>query len=1040
MDAPTVRGMITEVYPLATNLPRAYCEMIQKRLYRQLPWFGAALLTLSGFVAWQQVHGRDDKPTPAAGRDSSQFETDIRPILEAHCFRCHGEKMRKADLDLRSESGIHKGSEGGPVLIPGKPLESKLFLLVRDGAMPPGKKDRLDVKNVELIRRWIETGARFGATAKEPPVKATAALTQYDVLPILFRRCTVCHGARQREAGLDLRSKASMLKGGKSGPAIVPGHPDASLVLKKIHSGEMPPRRRVVEASIKPIEPAETEIVARWIAHGAPEVEIKPDIASRDPDPLVSDKERAFWSFQPPKRPVVPGVQHADRVRNPIDAFVLAKLEEKELTLSPEADRLTLLRRAALDLTGLLPEPEDVSAFLEDRRPDAYERMIDRLLASPRYGERWGRYWLDVAGYADTEGKREQDILRPFAYRYRDYVIQAFNADKPYDRFLTEQLAGDELADYENAKEITQEMHDHLVATGFLRMAPDPTWANITNFLPDRIDVIADEIDVFGAAVLGLTIKCARCHSHKFDPIPHRDYYRLLATFKGAFDEHDWIKSGWNGTLSKGQRSERELPTVLSSERRQWDRENKRIERERAEHQAKLDRLVEAKRARVYQEQLQQLPDVLRADVKAALELPAEKRNAVQSYLAGKFAKTLRPERDELAKLDPAFKQQAEPLERRLKELQNEQSPEPTIRALWDRGEPSPTYLLRRGDYLQPARLVGPGVPSVLTDGKTPFDVTPPWPGAKKTGRRLALARWLTQPDHPLTARVMVNRIWKHHFGAGIVKTLDNFGKAGAPPSHPELLDWLAREFVNRGWSVKAMHRLIMQSATYRQNSTIADFRLRIADSSNSQSAINNPQSISPNDRLLSRFPPKRMDAEALYDSLLQVAGRLDERRFGPADRVEVRADGLATPVGTEHGWRRSVYVQQQRKIIVTHLENFDYPQMNPNCVERRDSTVALQALHLMNNGMVQNLAEQFAARVQREVGDDPAARIDRVYQIALNRPPTPDEKALGREALTQLTAKWSKTAKTKPADAAFKALTTYCHTIVNSAAFLYVD
>lgn len=1013
----------------------------------------AALLLLSIVTP-----GRVRADPAVVSNSTPRFETNVRPILEAHCFRCHGEKARKADLDLRSESGIGKGSENGPVLVAGKPFESKLFHLVRDGAMPPGKKDRLSSEKVEIIRRWIAGGARFEARSPEQ-AKAAPSLSQHDVLPILLRRCAVCHGARQREAGLDLRSKAAMLKGGKSGPAIVPGRAEASLLLKKIHSGEMPPRRRVVEASIKPIEPGETEIVARWIGQGAPEIELKPDVARVEGDPLVADKDRAFWSFQPPQPVAVPPAQHANRMRNPIDAFILTKLEEKGLSLSPEANRLTLLRRAALDLTGLLPEPDEVQAFLNDRRPDAYERMIDRLLASPRYGERWGRYWLDVAGYADTEGKREQDILRPFAYRYRDYVIQAFNADKPYDRFLLEQLAGDELADYENAKEITPEIYNNLVATGFLRMAPDPTWANITNFLPDRLDVIADEMDVFGAAVLGLTLKCARCHSHKFDPIPQRDYYRLLDVFKGAFDEHDWMKSGWNGALSKGQRSDRELPYVLTIERRQWEEENTRIGKEIAALQEALKKTIEIRQRAVFQERLRQLPEAIRTDVEAALNLPAGKRNTVQAYLAAKFEQTLRPGPDDLKKLDSAFKRELEELDNKLKGLESQRRPEPTIRALWDRGEPSPTYLLRRGDFLQPSRLVGPGAPSVLTDGKTPFEITPPWPGARKTGRRLALARWLTQPDHPLTARVMVNRIWKHHFGAGIVKTLDNFGKAGAAPSHPELLDWLARAFVRQGWSMKAMHRLIMQSATYRQSSgsvereagnvereaqdadsTAASVGAESSALHTPRSALRAPRSTPIDDRLLMRFPPRRMDAEALYDSLLQVAGQLDERRFGPADRVEVRADGLATPVGTDHGWRRSVYVQQQRKIIVTHLENFDYPQMNPNCVERRDSTVALQALHLMNNGMVQKLAERFAERVRREAGDDPMARIERAYLIALNRPPTTEERNLGRDALAELRDQWTKAAQLNPGDAAQRALTTYCHTIVNSAAFLYVD
>jgi hypothetical protein len=763
-----------------------------------------------------------------------------------------------------------------------------------------------------------------------------------------------------------------MLRGGKSGPAIVPGKSGASRLLQKVRAGQMPPRDRLVEASVKPMEPAEIEVLARWVAAGAPEVVVKPDVATTTPDPLVTAKDRDFWAFRPPRPIAVPAVRHAGCVRNPLDAFLLRKLEQKGLTFSPEADRATLLRRASFDLTGLPPTPAEADAFLADAAPDAYERMIDRLLASPRYGERWGRYWLDLAGYADSEGKREQDLPRPHAWRYRNYVVRSFNADKPYGRFLLEQIAGDELADYESAKEITPELYDNLVATGFLRMAPDATWANITGYLPDRIEVVADEIDVFGSAVLGLTLKCARCHSHKFDPIPQRDYYRLVDVFKGAYDEHDWLKPDVRpglGPVSQDFLGGRHLPYVTTAERRAWRAHNAAVERE-----------------------IKTLRSTLEGKAKAA---------------AGK---------------------EAAEAQQRIAALEARRLPEPRVQALWDRGQPSPTYIYRRGDPLRPGRLVGPGVPSVLTDGKTPFEVKPPWPAAKKTGRRLALARWLVRPDHPLTARVAVNRLWKHHFGTGIVKTLGNFGKAGATPTHPELLDWLAREFVRTGGSVKSMHRLLMTSSAYRQTSALTPERER----------------IDPDNTLLSRMPLVRLDAEALYDALLLVAGRLDPTPFGPADPVQVRGDGLVTPVGSDRGWRRLLYVRQTRKEIPTHLENFDYPQMNPNCLERRDSTVAPQALHMMNNGMVQQLAGDFAARVSRESGADAADQLDRAYRIALGRSPTREEKAVGMDALSKLTNRWDRylAAPGKPGhDAAQrKALASFCHALVNSAGFLYVD
>ena len=861
-------------------------------------------------------------PVPAQPAASPSFANDIKPLLDAKCVRCHSEKTRKGDLDLSTAAGIARGGEGGPVVVAGKPEKSSLFEKVHKGEMPPAKKDALAEKEVALLKQWISDGAKTGTPDAIP--------TQHDVIPIMMRHCTVCHGRNQQLGGLDLRTRASMLKGGKSGPGFVSGKPTESMILKGIHSGAMPPPGKLVDACVKPIEKNEFDTLMKWIAAGAPEVAIEPDVATTTPDTLVTDKDRAFWSFQPPKSVKPPTVKDASRVRNAIDAFVLEKLEARGLSLSPEADRATLLRRVSFDLTGLPPEPAEVKAFLADTTPAAYEKAVDRLLASPRYGERWGRFWLDLAGYADSEGKREQDLPRPHAWRYRDYVIEAFNTDKPYDRFLREQLAGDELADYETAREVTPEIYDNLVATGFLRMTPDATWANITGFIPDRIEVIADEIDVVSTAVMGLTMKCARCHTHKFDPIPHRDYYRLVAVFKGALDEYDWLKPEIKpgiGPVSVDTMPGRMLPFVTTKERKAWE-------------------AVKAKQ------------------------------------------------------------------------------PEPKIQALWDRGNPTPTYVYRRGDYQNPSLLVGPGVPSVLTDGKTPFTVTPPWPNAKKTGRRLAFAKWATQPTNPLTARVEVNRIWQHHFGVGIVSSVGNFGKTGTPPSHPELLDWLATEFVRVNWSRKAIHKMIVTSSTYRQGSAITP-ELEKAD---------------PNNALLSRMPMTRLDAESLYDTLLLVAGKLDPRRGGPADAVKVRPDGLVTPAGTAKGWRRIVYVQQTRKQIATHLEAFDFPQMNPNCIERRASTVATQALHMLNNGVVEQLAADFAARVMR---DAPSAetQVEMVYLVAMSRTPTPDERKLGRAALTEFTDAYEKQLKAPDRAASqLKALTTYCHAIMNSAAFLYVD
>ena len=415
----------------------------------------------------------------------------------------------------------------------------------------------------------------------------------------------------------------------------------------------------------------------------------------------------------------------------------------------------------------------------------------------------------------------------------------------------------------------------------------------------------------------------------------------------------------------------------------------------------------------------------------------------MQKYLAGKFEKLLKVEPEELKNFDAAYRKEAEEAEWKIKRIEYQKTPDPRIRALWDRGEPSPTYIQRRGDPNSFGRLVGPGVPSCLTDGKTPFIATSPWPGAKKTGRRVAFANWLIQPDHPLTSRVMVNRIWKHHFGAGIVRTLANFGKVGTPPTHPELLDWLATEFVQQGWSIKSMHRLMMTSSTYRQSSAVTP-------------AI---EKADPDDKLLSRMPMKRMEAEVLYDTLLLVSNKLDESRFGQPEPVVIRDDGLVTPVGTGKGWHRGIYVEQRRTKLPTVMESFDLPAMSPNCVDRSVSMIAPQALHMMNDVMIANLAESFAERVRKESGTDLEKQIERAYWIALSRPPNDEERKISLDALRRIRdaegikalagAASGFAAKPAPgtsasnvgvADPAAAALQEFCHTLMNSAAFVYID
>jgi hypothetical protein len=922
------------------------------------------------------------------------FETDIHPILARRCGQCHGDNIQKADLDLSTIAGVLRGGESGESLIGESVDESLLWLMIDGGSMPPEDEPALSEAELSLIRRWLDAGAPSAAAETEPQ------LSQHDVLPILLLRCAACHGRQRHDGKLDLRTPSSIMAGGTSGPALVPGDPDASLMIQRIESDACPPRELLLKFFVKRPPSAEVETLRKWIIAGAPVLEVPADVATTNPDLLVVDEDRQHWAFQPPV---------ATAGAESIDEFVGAKLREQGLEFAPEADRVSLIRRAFIDLTGMPPTIDQWQRWRDSDNPDWFEKMIDVLLASPRYGERWGRYWLDLAGYADSEGGVSADPVRPVAWKYRDYVIDAFNSDKPYDRFLLEQLAGDELIDCETADEITEEMVSNLVATGFLRMGIDQTGSRTMNFVPERLGVIADAITVVSSGVMGLTMECARCHSHKYDPIPHRDYYRFKAVFQGALDEHDWL-SFRNRTLELGTPQQRERVAQVNPP---LERQLKRLTAQLRQASADVHR--ETLRVH-YPEQSEQD----REATLVALRVADNTRTLLQRLLVEKLQKAeLLPDSQQPEPVLQA-RQAVAAIEREMTLVRRQMEPSLTIRALWDRGEPSPTYVLRRGEHDKPGRLVGPGVPSVLTDGRTPFAAQPPFPdGTSKTGRRLAFARWLTQPDHPLTARVMVNRIWFHHFGAGMVATLENFGRQAERPSHPQLLDWLAVRFIEEGWSIKQMHRLMMNSQTYRQSSRISEEALQV-----------DPQNL-----LLSRMPLRRMDAEALRDSLLLVSGQLDETAGGPPDPVSVDRDGLVSVDGsTGSGWRRSVYLQYRRTEIPTLMDTFDYPEMSPNCVTRNISTVTPQALLLMNNAHVRDLAGAMAQRVRQITGEgaDPAVVVQIVYRLALSRDPDEQEQQLGTAALDALQHAWGDDSKA--------AVTSYCHTLLNSAAFAYVD
>ncbi len=959
-------------------------------------------------------------PNLAAQNPSEpRFESHIEPILAANCFVCHGEQSPQAELDVRTREALLEGGKSGPALVPGAPVDSLLLQKTASGAMPMGDT-KLTPDEVELIRLWIEGGARLEgeSTAATGEAVHGPVSPREIIVTTINVKCLLCHGRRRQEGGLDLRTRESALMGGVSGPAIVPGNPGESLMIKRIAAEEMPPEKDQARLSYRPVTSKELEQLRQWISAGAHWDDDKPVEVDPATDPLVSDEDRRFWAFQPPQRPEPPPVDARARVRQPIDAFLLDKLEEKGLSFSREADRLTLMRRAQFDVTGLPPAPQEIESYLADESEGSYERLVDRLLESPRYGEHWGRRWLDAAGYADSEGQVDYDAVRPHAWRYRDWVIRALNTDKPYDEFLIDQIAGDELFNYkERPLPLEPAYSDRLVATGFMRMGPDGTYSVSQGFVAERLTVVADQLQILTSTVMGLTVGCARCHDHKYDPIPQRDYYRLSAILRSSYDPYDWLspnESDIGPDADWNEANTRLLPGARANEVQEIARHNAPIE-------AKISRLAD---------QLRALPASLRRKLREET-VPQDVLVDVRKLLSEGLAA------DPVADPNPQPGRGGEALEASAAahslldsyvEAKLSLRTKPLVRALFDMGgEPTPVHLLYRGEHRNPGPQVGPGVPSVLSEGIEPYDLVPlDW----SSGRRLALAKWLVQPNHPLTARVVVNRVWQHYFSRGIVQSEGNFGRTGTPPTHPELLDWLAVEFVERGWSLKALHRLILTSTAYRQSSML-DEASRAGD---------------PENALLSRFPMRRLDADAIRDSVLTAAHRLDPKPFGLPDEINVKPDGEVVPKDSAAGQRRSIYVQQRRSKPVTMLEAFDAPQLKPNCLRRANSTVASQALQMMNSEILRTNSRYMAGRVIDAVGDDPAAQVARVYLTALGRPPSADERTDGVFTLSEMTKAWERRLEEqvpmepKRTKARWLALATLCHTVLNSAEFLYID
>ena len=749
------------------------------------------------------------------------------------------------------------------------------------------------------------------AVSAEARAESPADVFESDVAKVLIVNCVACHNASETEGHLDLTSHETLLAGGESGPTIVPGSVGESYLLDRIRDGEMPP-----EEHGSPLTADQLSRLEQWVRRGAPWPEGR--ILDLYEFSTGTRAGRDWWSWQPLKRPVVPHVAANNRVRNPIDAFVLQRLEEHGLSLSPEADRVTLIRRVTFDLIGMPPTPDEIDEFVNDTSDIAYATVVNRLLESQHYGERWGRHWLDLVRYADTGGY-ETDHLRPTAYHYRDYVINALNLDVPYDQFIVEQLAGDAVG----ARN----------ATGFLVCAAFDDVTFRTRNEIQRMQVRQDELHEFvnttTQTFLGLAVACSRCHDHKFDPVSQRDYYALQAVFDG---------------IRHPERTITHFPFVDEMKVKRTLEESKRL-------------LAE-----------------LEAEIKTLPPAPqSERRMKVRSVILALRAKL------------------------------NGENLDGLPYAVFTDTPDEPTYRLQRGEVTQRREMVEPAVIKSLGRALKLSHDTP------EHERRLALAHWIADAENPLTARVMVNRIWQWHFGVGLVDTPSNFGGQGSRPTHPELLDWLASEFIDQGWSVKSLHRLIVNSSSYCQVSSAHNAKARDVDADN---------------RLLWRFESRRLEAEAIRDSMLAVSGKLNLRRGGPGykslNKGRFRTYSPNEQFG-EDQWRRMVYESRVRIETDPTFGVLDCPDAGQLCPTRRRSTTAVQALNLFNSKFVNGQAEFFASRLQSEAGDDSAAQLRRGFHLAYGRLPSAAQLASLEPVVRE------------------HGLDTICRAILNSNEFLFM-
>jgi len=793
-----------------------------------------------------------------------------------------------------------------------------------------------------------------------------APLFKDEILPVLQKNCTSCHSPERKMGGLDLTTFAGLMSGGSSGPVIAPGKPQRSLLWLQIESGKMPMGGK--------LNGAQKQLIQAYIEHGRfPQGETEAAAAAREAA-KITPEARQWWSFQAPAMPRIPSTK---KKTGPIDAFINAKLEEKGWAMQREAGKRTLLRRVHFDLTGLAPTRAETKAFLEDNAPNAYEKLIDRLLASPKYGEHWGRHWLDIAGYSDSLGDAG-DVERETSWKYRDYVIRAFNANKPINRFLLEQFAGDQLVNYKPQASPTAEEREALIATGFLRTIADIT-DNQTIYEVDKyFDALQKTVETSLTAVLGLSVGCARCHDHKFDPILQKDYYKLTAVYQATWDPENWLAA----SVKYGPWPSRMVIDVPHDKRESWIRD---VTSNDAKTIRRLDDLLEA----TYQ--------MFRKETLASREMGEERRKAIRFQIENDPDLEVDRNPDKSGMSDQDLEKRypelltwkQELIAKRASRRKTQTSVDPNyIEAAWDVSKtPSPTYVLQRGNYLAPGAEVKPGLPIVLDNPAKPFEFPDPskhqeW---NHTGRRLTLANWLVSRENPLVSRVFVNRVWQFHFGEGIVRSVDDFGKQGEKPSHPELLDYLAVSFQNNGWDLKRLHKEIMMSDVYRQDSSEVP-RYLAAD---------------PSAKYLWRKPPLRLEAETIRDSMLQASGLLNAKMFGKQESIKRGADGQWMEGNDKEEMnRRSLYIAQTRTRPVAFLHAFDAPTMTAdNQSQRFRSALPTQSLALLNGPLTLRATKAWAQQLLEQSKGDVDAAINRAIETAYTRPPTARELAIGKAA-----------------------------------------